>query len=229
MEAQGLKLMTGVRNGVRVPEVLHVEDHCLILEYIEFSSQGPGFQAIFGRQLAETHRQTHSAFGFPQNHAIGLSPQQNQPWIPVGPAAWRAFWWTHRLEPMIHALPSPDLQKYAFRLEKQLERWIPEDAGPPSLLHGDLWSGNTAADHNGQPVMFDPAPYYGYREAELGMTRMFGGFSDEFYQAYHEAWPLPEGWRDRMKFYMLYHVFNHAVLFQGSYLHQAKRLIDELL
>ncbi len=229
MEALGLTRMAAATEGVRVPKVVTVSDDWLILEFIEFGRPAGSFQETLGRELAATHRLTHDAYGFDEDHAIGMSPQINTPTRTVTSGAWRSFWWTHRLEPMIRYLPSPALQSKAAKLENRLETWIPDHPGQPSLLHGDLWSGNVAADSEGHPLMFDPAPYYGYREAELGMTAMFGGFSETFYQAYDEAWPLPEGWRDRMNFYMLYHVMNHAVLFQGSYLLQTERLLHELL
>ena len=99
----------------------------------------------------------------------------------------------------------------------------------PSLLHGDLWGGNAAALPSGIPVIFDPAIYYGDREADLAMTRLFGGFSAPFYQAYEESWPLPVGHERRVNLYNLYHILNHAVLFGGGYVRQAQGVIDQLL
>jgi fructosamine-3-kinase len=99
----------------------------------------------------------------------------------------------------------------------------------PSLLHGDLWGGNWAADESGQPVVFDPAVYFGDREADLAMTRLFGGFSRAFYEAYESAWPLAAGATLRFDLYNLYHVLNHLNLFGGGYRPQAEALIDRLL
>ena len=99
----------------------------------------------------------------------------------------------------------------------------------PSLLHGDLWSGNRAFDSLGQPVIFDPAVYYGDREADIAMTELFGGFTSEFYDAYREAWPLDDGYSVRKTLYHLYHILNHANLFGGSYAQQAESMIDQLL
>ncbi|MEA3153876.1 MAG: hypothetical protein QOK44_1465, partial [Betaproteobacteria bacterium] len=99
----------------------------------------------------------------------------------------------------------------------------------PSLLHGDLWSGNAACDATGVPVIFDPAVYYGDREADIAMTELFGGFSSTFYAAYRDAYPLDAGNAVRKDLYNLYHVLNHLNLFGGGYLRQAERMIDCLL
>jgi len=99
----------------------------------------------------------------------------------------------------------------------------------PSLLHGDLWGGNITFDAHGQPVIFDPAVYYGDREAELAMTELFGGFGRDFYAAYDAAWPLDRGYATRKTLYNLYHILNHANLFGGGYAGQAQRMIDQLL
>jgi len=98
-----------------------------------------------------------------------------------------------------------------------------------SLLHGDLWSGNYAYTHEGEPVIFDPAVYYGDREADIAMTELFGGFGREFYTAYREVYPLDEGYAVRKTLYNLYHILNHLNLFGGGYLTQAQGMVDRLL
>jgi fructosamine-3-kinase len=99
----------------------------------------------------------------------------------------------------------------------------------PSLLHGDLWSGNYAVTQAGEPIIFDPAVYYGDREADLAMTELFGGFSQRFYAAYNETWPLDSGYQLRKTFYNLYHILNHFNMFGGGYARQAERMIEQLL
>ena len=115
-------------------------------------------------------------------------------------------------------------QRLSARLPDLFDGYTPE----ASLLHGDLWGGNWGVDVSGEPVLFDPAVYYGDREADLAMTELFGGFSREFYAAYRQAWPLDAGYSTRKKLYNLYHVLNHFNLFGGGYLSQAQGMIDAL-
>ena len=228
MEALGLERLREA-GGVRVPEVRYVEERLLVLECVEFGRPAPDFQERLGRGLAVTHRAGHTAYGFEADHYIGVTPQKNQPWVPDAPGAWAEFWWIHRLEPMLRRLHDDRLRRRVAALEPRVAEIIGGSAETPRLLHGDLWSGNVAADASGSPVIYDPAPYYGHREADLAMTRMFGGFTADFYHAYHETSPLPEGWRDRLDFYMLYHVLNHQVIFGSGYAGQAERILDACL
>ena len=115
------------------------------------------------------------------------------------------------------------------RLAAELARLLPEGLPPAALLHGDLWRGNAAFLADGSPVLFDPAVYFGDREADLAMTELFGGFPREFYSTYREAEPLDPGYETRKTLYNLYHVLNHANLFGGGYAAQAERMIESLL
>lgn len=225
MEALGLERLQTHR-GMRVPRVILADERFLLLEWIDFGPPGAAFQEEMGRALAETHLSCRGpAYGFDGDHWIGATPQKNLPRIKPVPGAWAEFWWTHRLEPMLRRLGDPDLKQAGRKLAGCLAERLPDPPGAPSLLHGDLWSGNVAADVEGRPVMFDPAPYYGHPEADLGMTRMFGGFTKSFYQAYTEVNPLDPGWQERLDMYLLYHVLNHAVLYGGGYLNQAWNLL----
>lgn len=109
------------------------------------------------------------------------------------------------------------MNKHGDRLMDRLEEWLIEPDEPACLLHGDLWGGNYMVDAAGEPVLIDPAAYYGRREADLAMTMIFGGFDGRFYRAYEEVWPLPEGSQDRLEIYKLYHYLNHLNLFGGGY------------
>lgn len=225
-EALGLQHLD-IPGGVRVPKVLHVETNLLMLEWIELApsprKDPETAQALLGEQLAVTHQKTDTAYGFPLNHVIGATPQQNLPRLPHQPGAWPEFWWTHRLEPMIRRLPA-DQQNAFLALEDRVSPLLEGSDETPALLHGDLWGGNVGWGTADRPVIYDPAPYYGHREADLAMTRMFGGFTPDFYRAYHEAFPLPDGWETRLDFYRLYHVLNHVVLFGASYFPQARHI-----
>ena len=121
------------------------------------------------------------------------------------------------------------MQESGARLLECIEDFFADHQPVPSLLHGDLWGGNAAADEHGAPVIFDPAVYYGDREADLAMTRLFGGFSASFYSAYEAAWPLSDGARKRVTLYNLYHILNHLNLFGSGYQPQAESMIAQLL
>ncbi|MDF3128202.1 fructosamine kinase family protein [Kiritimatiellaeota bacterium B1221] len=217
-------------DGVRVPEVLGGTDAYLLLEWIDFGIPRLEFQNRMGEALALSHLQCRGeAYGFDGDHYIGVTPQQNIPLISVQPGSWAVFWWSHRLEPMFRRLGDQALSRKALRLSDCLADLLPDPEAAPSLLHGDLWSGNVNVDIAGRPVMFDPAPYYGHPEADLGMTRMFGGFDQNFYDAYSQNAFLLTGWEERLELYMLYHVLNHACIFNGGYRVQAERIINKYI
>ena len=113
------------------------------------------------------------------------------------------------------------------RLQDSLEIFFHDYVPQPSLLHGDLWAGNYAAV-DGVPVIFDPAVYYGDRETDIAMTRLFGGFGEAFYDAYTRSWPLQPGHESRLELYQLYHVLNHLNLFGAGYLGRALELLRSL-
>jgi fructosamine-3-kinase len=121
------------------------------------------------------------------------------------------------------------LQEQGRELLERLDDFFIDHEPQPSLLHGDLWGGNFGVDASGTPIIFDPAVYYGDREADLAMTRLFGGFSASFYSAYEAAWPLPSGARERTTLYNLYHVLNHLNLFGSAYQAQAESMLAQLL
>lgn len=226
MEANGLRTLAAAKT-VRVPEVIHVGDSFLVLEYIERGRSGPRFMEIFGRQFAELHRSSDASFGFFEDNLIGRTPQRN---LPRG-ESWVDFYWTHRLEPQIRwaADKGGDLGALPGQLEVRLPGLLAGSEEAPALLHGDLWGGNFMCGADGQPVLIDPAAYYGHREADLGMTYLFGGFSPAFYAAYEEAHPLPPQANERIPVYMLYHVLNHFNLFGGGYLSQARSIMAGLV
>ena len=117
------------------------------------------------------------------------------------------------------------MRKGISKLENKISEIIGDTNEKPSLLHGDLWGGNYMVDETGSAVLIDPAVYYGHREADLGMTKLFGGFGSEFYQSYNEEFPLQDGFEYRENIYKLYHVLNHLNLFGVGYYSQAMSLI----
>ncbi len=227
-EAEGLKEIAQTRS-VRVPLPLcsGTADGSayLALEYLDLEGADARSLEQLGRELARMHRATQKQFGWHLDNTIGSTPQINTPC-----ADWVEFWREHRLgfQLKLAMRNGHNLMRKSERLMADLENFFRSYRPAPSLLHGDLWGGNVGATGQ-QPVIFDPAVYYGDREADIAMTELFGGFSARFYQAYQEAWPLDPGYRQRKTLYNLYHILNHFNLFGGGYGSQAERMIDSLL
>jgi fructosamine-3-kinase len=228
-EARGLDSLVAAR-AVRVPRIRCCTSSpraaVLVLEWIELRPRNGPADEQLGARLARQHRVLGPAYGAADDNFIGLTPQPNG-WQ----SDWVAFLRERRLGFQLEfaarngyrALIAP-----GERLLARLEAFFPGDPPPPSLLHGDLWGGNAAADPAGQPVIFDPAVYHGDREADIAMTRLFGGFGQAFHAAYAQAWPLADGHRERVDLYNLYHVLNHLNLFGTAYLGQAAALLRGL-
>lgn len=200
----------------------------LVLEHIEFGDAATHSMAQLGEALAALHRVTAKKFGWTADNTIGATPQpntQNRDWI----AFWRDCRLGHQLAlAATQGAPKSLLEKGA-RLNADFGALFGNMTVKPALLHGDLWGGNAGFDRTGAPVIFDPAVYYGHREADLAMTELFGGFSADFYAAYRGAFELDAGYEVRKQLYNLYHVLNHFNLFGGGYARQAETLVDRLL
>jgi fructosamine-3-kinase len=215
-EADGLEAL---RPHIRVPQVLdrgiRSGKAFILLEHLDLQRSGDFAQ--LGRMLAALHRQTGPRFGWGRDNYLGLSPQQNG-WR----GDWAEFWRETRLRPQLDWATSK-----GFALEMPHLKLLEGHQPQPSLLHGDLWSGNAGFTAEG-PVVFDPAVYYGDREADLAMTELFGGFPREFYQAYNESFPLAPGYEQRKHLYNLYHLLNHLNIFGGGYLSQVEATLSLL-
>jgi len=200
----------------------------LVLENIEFGYSNKASDRLLGQQLALMHRQQQPYFGWLHDNTIGSTLQLNSQ-----SNDWLTFWREQRLGFQLKLAAD---KGYGGRLQASGERLCSDMSAlfdnylpQPSLLHGDLWAGNAAVDKQGCPVVFDPACYYGDREADLAMTELFGGFSQDFYAAYQAVWPLDHGYGVRKTFYNLYHILNHLNLFGGGYLRQAESMMAMLL
>lgn len=199
----------------------------IVMEYIPLGGRGARSGALAGERLAAMHRATQACFGWHRDNTIGATPQPN----PQDPN-WASFW---RLQRLGFQLDLAARNGYRGRLAERgallLERLpaLLDHAPKPSLLHGDLWGGNMGIADDGSPVIFDPACYFGDREADIAMTELFGGFGADFHAAYTAAWPLDAGYPTRKVLYNLYHVINHLNLFGGGYRRQAEAMIDQLL
>lgn len=215
-EAAGLEIIARTRT-VRVPKVIShgaIGDRgFIVLEYLTLSRPGNNTEKLFGKALATMHRQTSTGFGLDFDNTIGSTPQKNS-WQ----EDWPTFYLEQRLRPIFQLAGSkyPELKRYFSPLAEKLPEFFRDYQPLPSLVHGDLWAGNWAADEHGRPVLFDPAPYWGDREVDLAMTELFGGFSEDFYRAYRDAWPLDSGYARRRPLYQLYYYLNHIYLFGES-------------
>ena len=229
-EAAGLQEMADT-DTIRVPQPLCTGTSggrsYIVMEHIALGGHGSDGTREAGRQLAAMHRASRQGFGWDRDNTIGSTPQPNST-----QDNWVTFWTRYRLG---FQLDLAARNGYRGRLQDQGERLL--DALPalidhdpaPSLLHGDLWGGNMGFDGDGHPVIFDPAVYYGDREADVAMTELFGGFGADFYAAYNESWQLDPGYRTRKVLYNLYHILNHLNLFGTGYLAQAQGMIERLL
>lgn len=215
---------------LRIPQIILIHDEFLLLEFIPSHPPGSHFYFQFGENLAEMHQQTSSWYGFYENNYIGSTPQINLA-EEKEKTDWATFYFHKRLLFQYQlaekrGYSTSRLTKGFARLESMIENILAGSEEPPSLLHGDLWSGNYMCDEEGNAVLIDPAVYYGHREAELAMTRLFGGFPPAFYEGYNQTYPLPEDWEYRENIYKLYHILNHLNLFGKSYLSEAEFLLE---
>ena len=232
-EAESLEELRKAANGqLLVPEVFAAKEvdaspGFLVLEYLESGYGKTNSDESLGRGLAAIHKYKAEKFGFHHDNYCGSTPQNNS-WK----SNWIEFFRDNRLHFLLELIQrerplSAGEFKVYERLLVKIPEWVPEESGP-ALIHGDLWSGNYMNTTNG-PALIDPASYYANREMEMGIMTMFGGFSQRFYSAYNEAYPLPSGWRERNHLYQLYHFLNHYYLFGGDYRSQALQIAKSYL
>ncbi|MDP2134036.1 MAG: fructosamine kinase family protein [Sulfuritalea sp.] len=230
-EARGLRALADAA-VVPAPTVIMLgqtdSEAFLVLDHLALQPLEPSCGAALGRALAQLHRVRGAWFGWHEDNFIGSTPQRNAPH-----ASWPHFFGDRRLRPQLQlALENgmePTLIAKADGVIARIGGLFIDYHPVPSLLHGDLWSGNAAQGRDGQPVVFDPACYYGDRETDLAMAELFGGFPASFYAAYRTAWPLDSGYEARKPLYNLYHVLNHFNLFGDAYRGQVQRMIERLL
>lgn len=230
-EAAGLEEIAA-SGAIRVPTAIchgvSGDQSFLVLEQLTLGQGSDASHAQLGRQLAEMHRHCAERYGWVRDNTIGSTAQHNTP-----THDWVEFWRERRLGFQLRLAADNGhggrLQQLGDQLLPNLEAFFAGHVPAAALLHGDLWSGNFAFLEDGNPVIFDPAVYYGDRETDLAMTELFGGFSPRFYQAYEEAFPLDPGYEPRKQLYNLYHVLNHLNLFGGGYLGQAESIMGRLL
>ena len=228
-EAKGLDLLREP-SAIRIPEVLGTGESgrlsFILLELIERNFQAPNYWELLGYQLADLHRIKNERFGLDYDNYIGSLNQVNKP-----TDNWVDFFRHHRLE--YQAKLAMDSGKFGVNQIRWLNNLYPQldsifpASEFPSLIHGDLWSGNLITDDKGGPCLIDPAVYYGNREIEIAFTALFGGFSDVFYRAYQDAYPLEPGFWEREEIYNLYPLMVHVNLFGGHYVNQVSMILKK--
>lgn len=229
-EAKGLQLLAQT-DTVKVPVIVLQGDagneSFLLLEWVDAKRGSVQATERLGGLLAQMHRSTADSFGLDHDNYMGSLPQSN-----TKHDKWSDFFMQERLQPMVSRAADQRLLDYtdAGNFEKlyhKIANLFDEEA--PALLHGDLWSGNYLTTPDNEPYLIDPAVTYGHREADLAMTALFGGFSNEFYASYNEAFPLAKGWQQRTDLWNLYPLLVHLNLFGAGYLARVKAALSAYL
>ena len=227
-EKAGLEILAAT-NTVGVPKVVGLgqkdDTAFLVLDYIESAARQPAFWEFFAERLADLHRHNADHFGLDHDNYIGSLPQSNRKHD-----KWPDFFREERLEKQVKM--ARDKGQIGTEIVRAFERFylklpelFPEE--PPTLIHGDLWGGNYMVGEKGEPVIIDPAVYYGHREMDLGMSQLFGGFDRMFYEAYERHYPLEKGWQQRMDYCNLYPLMVHVNLFGSGYVGSVRAIIEK--
>lgn len=229
-EAEGLDIIRST-NSIRVPEVILQDDFegdsFLVLEWIETKRPDPESSALLGEKLAQLHRDTSANFGAVADNYMGSLKQSNH-----SHQTWAIFFIEERLKQMVeiainkNLINNRDIKKFD-KLYERLPGLFEEEKS--SLLHGDLWSGNYLVSVEDEPYLIDPAVSYGHREFDIAMTTLFGGFSNEFYEAYNYHFPLARGWQQRLDLWNLYPLLVHLNLFGLEYLGQVRNCLTQFI
>lgn len=229
-ESEGL-LFLKEQSSFNIPEPLDTgitgETQWILMENINSTSKQKDFWETFGRRLAEMHRKEGEYFGLDYDNYLGSLTQKNDK-----RETWHEFFGEMRIKPQLEkaeeqGLASKEMQRLFDKFFSRIERYFPKEH--PAPIHGDLWTGNFMTDSKGEAVIFDPAVYYGHREMDLGMSKLFGGFDERFYASYYECFPLEPGWEERIHIANLYPLLAHLNLFGGSYASQVMNILRKYI
>lgn len=226
-ESDGLAALSQT-NALRIPQVFFHSRHWLVMEAMQREPARETFWTALAAGLVRLHQNT-GPVGWPQDNFIGRSVQYNR-WQGE---SWADFFWERRIVPQLENLRlrqiwSATEERWLSSLERHVKRILATVEESPSLLHGDLWSGNVLCGLDQTPILIDPAVYYGHRETDLAMTELFGGFARSFYQRYAELWPLAPGYPERRIVYNFYHKLNHANLYGSGYIWDVKKTLLDI-
>lgn len=224
-ESKGLKILSDANTDLVIPEVVEVGKNFLLLSLLIPGSGNSGSAYGFGTELAKLHQHSFETFGLNHDNFIGKLPQRNHQ-----RQNWADFFVSERIEPQIKVgiqtgKFESDLIPIVDVLHKTVQDLFPNEQ--PALLHGDLWSGNYMFTKSGAASIYDPAVYYGHREMDIAMTRLFGGFSSDFYEGYNSEYALADGFEDRIEVCNLYPVLVHSNLFGGGYVRRANEILRQ--
>ncbi len=228
-ETRGLKLLAQAKNGPRIPKPIAVQSGSrptfLLLEYIESSTEDENFAERLAHSLAELHHTSQEHYGLDHDNYIGSTPQKNA-LEKDGILFFREqrIDFQRQLARQSGLLPVA-IDKKLDSLCDDLGKFLNISGEKPALIHGDLWSGNYFPDNEGKPCIFDPAVYYGLREADLAMTELFGRLPQKFYDVYQEVFPMNPGYEERKDLFNLYHLLNHLNIFGSSYLSSVQQIV----
>ncbi len=196
----------------------------LIIPWFEFN-QGP--ELNLGKGLALLHKESaeenQNMFGWENDGFIGSNSQ-----VGGWETSWGECFVKLRLKPQIEIAKKWGLTLQLKQFYSRIKNFLETSNSKPSLVHGDLWKGNASVTNQEKGIIFDPAIWWADREVDIAMTKLFGGFSTDFYRAYSSIWPLKDGFEERIDIYNFYHLLNHANLFGGSYKNQCLSLINQL-
>lgn len=229
-EASGLHFLKQ-HSDFDIPKVVGVgvsdNTQWIVMEFVHGGTRGANYWQQFGHRLAEMHQRAGDQFGLEENNYIGSLSQSNS-----RSEVWTDFFASERLEPQLklakeNGLLTAEMSKYFDKLFAKLHRFFPDE--PPAPLHGDMWTGNFMTKADGEATIFDPAVYYGHRYMDIGMSKLFGGFDQHFYDAYREVYPMDPYWKEGIMVANLYPLLVHANLFGGGYAAQVIQTLRELL
>jgi fructosamine-3-kinase len=227
-EARGLATLANA-GTLKVPRPLfdgkfHQQIY-VVMEYLEKGNPAEDFWLDFGRSIAAMHKHTREQYGLDYDNYIGKLHQLNE-----NRGTWHEFYSSQRIMPLVYKaekikMLTAETVHHAEQMCAKLSALIPEEQ--PALLHGDLWKGNFMVYQTGKAAIFDPSVFYGHREFDLAIARLFGGYDDSFYQAYHEVYPLTPGHMERVDIFQLYHLLVHLLLFGGHYKEDVKNILKK--